>query len=145
MREASITERLRLAPVNGAPLGDGFVGGDRPRKSGVYARRWCILEAAEPSSLYELVLLVHPFDPTCSNIPATFASATLRTDAHGNGMAVVEIRREDVPESTRRARHGVRWLVTRDGEPVYRTECASVVLDDAGLVETTVPEGERDG
>ena len=128
MREASITERLRLAPVNGAPLGDGFVGGDRPRKSGVFARRWCILERAEPDAAYELALLVHLFDPTCSNAPMRFAAVPLRTDTSGNGMALVEIRREDVPASVRGAIHGIRWTVSRDGELVYRSNCAAVTL-----------------
>ena len=121
--------QIELRPVGGAPLRDGFVAPFGRADARVYARRRCVLRGALPGERYDVALLVHLFDPTCSNAPAVAARGALTTDAAGDGLVELAVRREDVPDAVRGASHGVRWEVRRDGEPAYRSDCAAVTLD----------------
>lgn len=120
---------LELRPFGAERLTRGFVESGGETGAGVYARSRCVLEGARPNERYEVTLLVHPFDPTCSNVPARFASAPVVTDHAGDGRAELVIRSEDVPPAVRRASHGLRWIVVRGGRPVYQTDCTTVTLD----------------
>ena len=121
-------ESLPLEPVAREPLGDGRVERVDPAGDGAYARARCVLRGAAPETRYELRLLVHPFDPTCSNAPLATAPTPLRTDDAGDAAADAVFRDEDVPAAFRGADHGIRWEVVRDGAPVYASGCAAVRL-----------------
>ena len=123
------SEHVELSPVGGQPLRSGFVENIHPNGPTNYARERYVLNGAAANTAYEVRLLVHLFDPTCSNAPVTFASTRLETNRAGNGSAQLSIRPEDVPAAVRNATHGVHWEVWRDGTLAYRTACTSVTLD----------------
>lgn len=124
------SEHMELTPVAaGMPLRSGFVQNIHPNGSKVYAREQYVLNGAAPNAEYEVRLLVHLFDDTCSNAPVLFAATSLETNGVGNGAAQLVIRPEDVPPAVRDATHGVRWEVWRGGALAYRTACTSVALD----------------
>ena len=123
------SEHMRLSPVGGAPLQSGFVQNIHPNGPNVYARERYVLNGALAHQRYEVRLLVHLFDPTCSNAPTPFRSTALDTNASGNGSAQLLLRPEDVPAAVRNATHGVQWEVWRSGMLAYRTACTSVELD----------------
>lgn len=123
------SEHMRLSPVGGAPLRSGFVQNIHPNGPNVYARERYVLNGALPHQQYEVRLLVHLFDETCSNVPVLFAATGLGTNGAGNGTAQLVIRPEDVPPAVRNATHGVRWEVWRGATLAYKTACTSVTLD----------------
>lgn len=123
------SEHMALEPIGGAPLRSGFVENIHPNGPKVYARERYVLNGAAPNARYDVRLLVHLFDRTCSNAPVLFATTPLTTNRAGNGSAQLIIRPEDVPAAVRNATHGVRWEVVRAGAPAYRTACTSVTLD----------------
>ena len=113
----------------GAPLKSGFVQNIHPNGPKVFAHERYVLNGALPNAQYEVRLLVHLFDPTCSSAPVEFAKTPLATNRSGNGSADLVIRPEDVPSAVRNAKHGVHWEVLLDGALAYRTACTSVELD----------------
>ena len=123
------SEHMRLSPVGGAPLKSGFVQNIHPNGPNVYARERYVLNGALANQRYEVRLLVHLFDATCSSTPVLFRSTALETNTAGNGSAQLLLRPEDVPAAVRNATHGVHWEVWRDGTLAYRTACTSVELD----------------
>ncbi len=123
------SEHMKLSPVAGAPLRSGFVQNIHANGPKVYARERYVLNGAAPNAAYEVRLLVHLFDATCSNAPVLFGTTQLSTNGAGNGSAQLLIRPEDVPTAVRNATHGVRWEVWQGGTLAYRTACTSVELD----------------
>ena len=123
------SEHMELTPVAGAPLRSGFVENIHANGPKVYARERYVLNGAAANAAYEVRLLVHLFDDTCSNAPVVFAATSLGTNGAGNGSAQLLIRPEDVPSAVRNATHGVHWEVWRSGTLAYRTACTSVELD----------------
>jgi hypothetical protein len=123
------SEHMELSPVAGAPLRSGFVENIHPNGPKVYARERYVLNGAGRNAEYEVRLLVHLFDATCSNAPVLFSATGLATNGAGNGTAQLMIRPEDVPPAVRNATHGVRWEVWQGGRLAYRTACTSVTLD----------------
>jgi hypothetical protein len=123
------SEHMELTPVAGAQLRSGFVENIHADGPKVYARERYVLNGASPNAAYEVRLLVHLFDDTCSNAPVLFAATQLATNGAGNGSAQLVIRPEDVPAAVRNATHGVHWEVWRGGTLAYRTACTSVELD----------------
>jgi len=123
------SEHMELTPVAGAPLRSGFVENIHANGPKVYARERYVLNGASPNAEYEVRLLVHLFDDTCSNVPVLFAATPLETNGAGNGSAQLVIRPEDVPPAVRNATHGVHWEVWRGGTLAYRTACTAVTLD----------------
>lgn len=123
------SEHMTLEPVGNAPLRSGFVENIHPNGPKVYARERYVVNGARRNERYDVRLLVHLFDTTCSNTPVTFATTPLTTNRSGNGSAQLVIRPEDVPAAVRNATHGVRWEIVRDGNLAYRTACTSVTLD----------------
>lgn len=96
------------------------------------ARERYVVDGGVPDGELEVRLLVHLFDPACSNRPLTFAATPLRTDGNGNGSAELAVRLEDVPAAVRGARHGARWEIRSGGEVLYRTECTQLEVDSEG-------------
>lgn len=118
-----------FSAINGSLLRSGFV--ERLPRSGrrVFARERYVLDGAVPDRELEVQLLVHLFDPTCSNRPVTFGATPLRTDAAGNGAAELAVRLEDVPPAVRGATHGVRWEIRGGSVVLYRTDCTPLEIN----------------
>lgn len=128
----AVARSLPFGAVDGSPLRRGFVERLAAEGRSVFARERYVLEGAVPDQAFEVRLLVHLFDPTCSNKPVAFTSTRLVTDSVGDGSAGLTVRTEDVPPAVRGVRHGVRWEI-RSGETVlYRTECTPLELNRTG-------------
>jgi hypothetical protein len=125
----AIAAVVPLWAINGWPLRSGFV--ERLPGCGrrVFARERYVLDGAVPDGDLEVQLLVHLFDPTCSNRPLLFAATPLRTNAAGNGAAELAVRLEDVPPAVRGASHGVRWEIRRGSVALYRTDCTPLEIN----------------
>jgi hypothetical protein len=123
------SEHLALAPVAGAPLSGGFVENIHPNGPNVFAHEIYVLRGAEPSTSYQVTLLIYPLAPSCSGTPAQVPTATLETNGAGNGRADVVLRPADIGAALRNATHGVGWTLSLGGTVVYRTACTSVTLD----------------
>ena len=122
-------EEKQLSAVAGQPLRAGFVEQVQPHGPNHYARERYVLNGATANAAYEVRLLVHLFDATCSNAPLLFAATRLGTNGAGDGSAQLLVRPEDVPAAVRNATHGVQWEVWRDGTLAYRTARTSLTLD----------------
>jgi hypothetical protein len=120
------TEQIALAPVGGAPLRAGFVVNVHADGPQVFALERYALNGAAPGS-YSVLLHVYA-DAACTTPLVTLQTATLTTNAEGNGLAAAVIRPEMV-EGLHGATLGAVWELVSEQGTVYRTGCTTVTLD----------------
>jgi hypothetical protein len=118
------TERLELAGLAGAP-GGGMVVNIHTNGPQVYAHEIYTLRDAVPGT-YQVILNVFPTSLDCTGTALAFPTATLETNARGNGRADVKFTPEDVADF-RGMTLSLTWTVT--GPATYVTDCTVVVLD----------------
>ncbi len=123
------SDHVEFVAVGDAPLRTGFVENIHPNGPNVFAHEVYVLNGVSPNRAYQVVLLLYPFDATCSAAPAQIATASLTTNAAGNGRADFFLAPGDIPAVLRNATHGVAWNVTAGETIAYKTDCASVTLD----------------
>jgi hypothetical protein len=123
------TERLEFAPVAGAPLRSGFVVNAHANSPGVYANERYVLTGALPHETYQVTLVVFPGDPTCAGDGLALDTATLETNAAGNGEARARFTLEGVPPEWRGTTIGGLWQISLDGVVRYATACTAIALD----------------
>jgi len=121
------TERLELRGLLGTEPGGGMVVNIHPNGSQVYAHEIYTLRGARAGT-YQVFLNVFPTSLNCTVTGSTFAlqTATLETNAVGNGRAEVKFTPEDVA-GLRGMTFSISWTVT--GPATYVTDCTVVVLD----------------
>ena len=122
------SQHLELQPVGASPLDSGFVENIHVNGPNVYGHEIYVLKGAAPNTTYQVTLLLYPFDPSCTTVPAVVPTARLTTNGVGNGQADFVFRPGDVPPEIRNATHGIRWTVTGPGSS-YETACSAVRLD----------------
>jgi hypothetical protein len=118
------TERLQLAGLAGAP-GGGMVVNVHVNGPQVYAHEIYTLRDAVPGT-YQVILNVFPTSLDCTGAALAIPTATLATNARGNGQADVKFIPEDVA-AFRGMTFSLSWTVT--GPATYVTGCTVVVLD----------------
>jgi len=124
------TDQVALVSVDGAPLKAGHVVNIHPNGSQIFARERYVLIGAEPSTTYQVNLLVYPFAPECGGDAVVIPTAELKTNTVGNGTAQAVLRPADIGEALHNNTHGVAWEVTLEGETVYKAAfCSAVALD----------------
>jgi hypothetical protein len=118
------TERLDLHGLNGAP-GGGMVVNVHPNGPIVYAHEVYTLSGAVPGT-YQVALHIFPASLNCSGGSFDILTATLETNAHGNGRADVKFTPADAAD-LRGLTVSINWTVT--GPATYVTDCTVVTLD----------------
>jgi hypothetical protein len=118
------SERLELAGLAGAP-GGGMVVNVHTNGPQVYAHEIYTLRGAVPGT-YQVILNVFPTSLDCTGTALAIPTATLDTNARGNGQADVKLTPEDVA-GFRGMTFSLSWTVT--GPATYVTGCTIVVLD----------------
>lgn len=118
------TERLELKGVAGAP-GGGMVVNVHTNGPQVYAHEIYTLRQAVPGT-YQVILNVFPTSLDCTGVALAVPTATLETNARGNGRADLKFTPEDVT-GFRGMTFSLSWTVT--GPATYVTSCTVVVLD----------------
>lgn len=121
------SERLELRGFVGTEPGGGMVVNVHPNGSQVYAHEIYTLQHAVPGT-YQVFLNISPGSLNCTG-GSTFAlgpTATIETNAVGNGRADVKFTPDDVA-GLRGMTVSISWTVT--GPATYVTDCTVVVLD----------------
>jgi hypothetical protein len=118
------TERLQLNGVGGAP-GGGMVVNIHPNGPNVYAHEIYTLRHAVPGT-YQVSLNLFPTSLDCTGETAALTTATLTTNATGNGRADVKFTPQDVG-GLRGMTLSISWTVA--GPATYVTACTVVTLD----------------
>ena len=118
------TERLELRGVGGAP-GGGMVVNVHPNGPNVYAHEIYTLRHAVPGT-YQVSLNLFLTSLSCAGSTAALPTATLTTNASGNGRADVKFTPEDAAE-IRNMTFSISWTVA--GPATYVTACTVVTLD----------------
>ena len=118
------TERLELSGVGGAP-GGGMVVNIHPNGPNVYAHEIYTLLHAVPGT-YQVSLNLFPTSVNCTGPTAALPTATITTNATGNGWADVKFTPADVG-ALRGMTLSIRWTVA--GPATYVTACTVVTLD----------------
>ena len=118
------TERLELTGVGGAP-GGGMVVNIHPNGPNVYAHEIYTLRHAVPGT-YQVSLNLFLTSLSCAGPTAALPTATLTTNASGNGRADVKFTPEDAAE-IRNMTFSISWTVA--GPATYVTACTVVTLD----------------
>jgi hypothetical protein len=118
------TERLELSGVSGAP-GGGMVVNIHPNGPNVYAHEIYTLRHAVPGT-YQVFLNLFPTSLNCTGPSAALPTATITTNAIGNGWADVKFTPEDVG-ALRGMTFSISWSVV--GPATYVTACTVVTLD----------------
>ena len=118
------TERLELRGLNGAP-GGGMVVNAHPNGPIVYAHEIYELSGAVAGT-YQVAIHIFPASLNCSGGSVDFPTATIETNARGNGSAGVKFTPADAA-GIRGLTLSIYWTVT--GPATYVTDCTVVTLD----------------
>jgi hypothetical protein len=118
------TERLELRGLNGAP-GGGMVVNIHPNGGIVYAHEIYVLSGAVAGT-YQVTLNVFPGSLNCTGASVPIPTATIETDAQGNGKSDVKFTPADVA-MLRGLTLSINWTVS--GPATYVTDCTVVTLD----------------
>jgi hypothetical protein len=118
------TERLELRGLNGAP-GGGMVVNVHPNGPIVYAHEIYVLNDAVAGT-YQVELHIFPTSLNCTGESAVLPTATIETNANGNGKADVKFTPADAA-GIRGLTLSINWTVT--GPATYVTDCTVVTLD----------------
>ena len=118
------TEHLELSGVGGAP-GGGMVVNVHPNGPNVYAHEIYTLRQAVPGT-YQVSLNVFLTSQNCTGSSTAIPTATITTNANGNGWADVKFTPGDVA-ALRGLTFSISWAV--DGPATYVTACTVVTLD----------------
>jgi hypothetical protein len=118
------TERLELNGVSGAP-GGGMVVNVHPNGPNVYAHEIYTLSHAVPGE-YQVFLNLFLTSLDCTGATGALPTATLTTNAAGDGRADVKFTPEDAAE-IRNMTFSIKWTVV--GPATYVTACTVVTLD----------------
>jgi hypothetical protein len=119
------TERLELKGVGGAP-GGGAVVNIHPNGPNVYAHEIYTLSHAAPGEYQVTLNIFSGSSLNCTGSSLAVPTATLTTNAIGNGRAEVKF----TPEAVAAFRHktfSISWTVA--GPATYVTDCTVVTLD----------------
>jgi hypothetical protein len=122
------SSHVGLNAVNGAPLRSGFVENIHANGPTVYAHEQYVLNGAAANTTYHVVLMVFPGDTTCSTSPIPIPTATIQTNAAGNGTAYHVFTPADA-DGLHGTTVGGMWTVSAGGSPDYQTGCETIVLD----------------
>jgi hypothetical protein len=122
------SEHLGLSPVGNAPLRSGFVENIHANGPNVYAHEQYVLNGAEPSSTYQVVLMVFPLDTTCSSSPIPIPTATITTNLAGNDNAFHVFTPADA-DGLHGLTVGGMWVVMSGSTVAYKTSCTTIHLD----------------
>ena len=118
------TERLVLSGVSGAP-GGGMVVNTHANGPTVYAHEIYTLNDALPGT-YQVTLHIYPASLSCGGTPIDIDTATISTNASGNGQADAVFTPEDAGD-LRGNTVSAQWTVT--GPATYATQCTVITLD----------------
>ena len=122
------THQYDLTAVNAAPLRSGFVENIHADGPNVYAHEQYVLNGAAPNTTYQVVLIIFPLDTTCSSTLITIPTATIQTNAAGNGVAYHVFTPADAA-GLRGLTVGAMWTVSAGSSRSYQTSCETVALD----------------
>jgi hypothetical protein len=118
------TEHLELRGVGGV-TGGGMVVNIHPNGPNVYAHEIYTLRQAVPGT-YQVSLNLFTTSLNCTGSSAVIPTATITTNASGNGWADVNFTPEDVG-GLRGMTVSISWTVA--GPATYVTACTVVTLD----------------
>jgi hypothetical protein len=122
------TEQYGFAAVGNAPLRSGFVENIHPNGPNVYAHEQYVVNGARSNTTYQVTLMIFPLDATCSSTPIVIPTATIRTNAAGDGVSSHVFTPTDAG-GLRGLTVGGMWTLSINGSPEYRTGCETVRLD----------------
>jgi hypothetical protein len=124
------SSQIELLPTGATPLRSGFVENIHVNGPNVFAREIYVLNGAQPETTYQVTLQIFALDPTCTGDPAAVVpTATITTNAAGNGRGEAVFRPADVPAVLRNATHGIIWTVSDASGVVFSSGCELVTLD----------------
>jgi len=124
----SPSAHIPLQAVADAPLRSGFVENIHANGPIVFAHEVYVVNGATQNTTFQVSIAVSLNDPTCIASPVSFQTATLTTNAAGNGKAQIVFSPEDAA-FLRNATHGAIWTLSAGGVPAYQTDCTTIVLD----------------
>jgi hypothetical protein len=120
---------VALSPVGASPLRSGFVENIHPNGPNVFAHEQYVLNGAVPNTAYTVTIHIASLaDTTCAAPFLDLDTATLTTNAAGNGSATKVFTPADVGGLANSTVH-VYWTVSSGGTAAYATSCQRITLD----------------
>ena len=121
------TSHAAVHPVSDAPLQSGFVNDIHTNGVVNSAHEEYHLNGAEPSTTYQVQLVIYA-SQSCAGTPfLTFPTAMLTTNAAGNGNAMATFPAS--PPNNPPLQVGIVWQFLSNGVPLYATDCVPVTVD----------------
>jgi hypothetical protein len=117
-----------LTAVGAAPLRSGFVENIHANGPNIYAHEQYVVNGAAPNTTYQVVLMIFAGDTTCSSTPTSIPTATIHTNAAGDGVAYHVFTPVDA-DGLRGMTVGGMWTISAGSSLDYQTGCETVVLD----------------
>jgi hypothetical protein len=122
---------IALTPVGVSPLPlrSGFVENIHPNGPNVFAHEEYVLNGAVPNTTYTVTIhIAGSADTTCAAPFVNLDTATLTTNAAGNGSASKVFTPADVGGLANSTIHAY-WTVSSGDTVAYATSCQTITLD----------------
>src|SRR6266568_7984401 len=116
------SSHYELTALNAAPLRSGFVENIHANGPNVYAHEQYVLNGAAPNTTYQVVLMIFPSDTTCASTPISIPTATIQTNAAGDGVSDHVFTPADA-DGLRGLTVGGMWTLSAGNSPSYQTGC----------------------
>ena len=113
-------------------LRSGFVEDIHVNGPNIYAKEIYVLNGAKPGTAYQVSLHIYAHDTTCKAVSTDdlqATTATITTNAVGDGKAQAVFQPSGVPPALRNGTRGVIWTVSDSSGVAFNTSCTAVALD----------------
>jgi hypothetical protein len=121
--------RIPLRAVSGAPFKSGSVVDTFTEGPQNYAIERYQLNGGEPNTTYQIQLVIHLGNDSCSGTPIIQPSVPLTTNQNGNGQSSIRVPPEFIPPVAFDRVNSLSWQLLKDGVVRYETACTAIFED----------------
>jgi hypothetical protein len=121
--------RIPLRAVGGAPFKSGSVVDTFTEGPQNYAIERYQLNGGEPNTTYQIQLVIHLGNDSCSGTPIIQPSVPLTTNQNGNGQSSIRVPPEFIPPVAFDRVNSLSWQLLKDGVVRYETACTAIFED----------------
>jgi hypothetical protein len=121
--------QIPLRAVGGTPFRSGSVVDTFTEGPQNYAIERYQLNGAEPNTIYQIQLVIHLGNDSCSGQPIIQPSVPLITNQNGNGQSSIRVPPGFIPPIAFDRVNSLSWQLLKNGVVHYDTACTAIFED----------------